>query len=325
MKAIIGLLMAAAMLLAACGDGAVEEPAAETTETAAETTTSEAAETTTSTATPATITTRPETSTTATPVASDDFEALIARVEAIGEPSSSTIEGSQQLIGYWSPLGFEDLTLRFSATRDGETGNTSFSMDGPALGQGVPDNGDGSLTIQDLVTTTEVREIGDTLYINMGSFTMPDGETKWMSVPREEGAGIGEMFSGVPDPARMLEAYRKADTRMGEVGRATVNGMQTTHYAITVDTEALLARISHEERIEIEAGGPVPNGTFPLDLWISDEGYLVRMVMEADGSLMHGPEGSDFERMILTFDVFDIGQPISIEAPPASEVTPIDD
>ncbi len=327
MKTTVGMLIAATMLLAACGDGAVEEPAAETTETkaAADTTiTTEAAETTWSTATPVTAATRPETSPTATPVASDDFEALVARVEAAGEPESSRMEGSQQFLGLWTPLGVENLTLRFSATRDGATGNTSFSMNTPAFGgQGALDSENGSFSTADLLTTIEVREIGDTSYINMGSLTPPDAHGTWISLPREEIAGI-EDLTRVPDPARMLAAYSEADAQVQDVERETVNGVETTHYAITVDFQALFAQMSDEERAELEAKSPVPTGIFPLDLWISDEGYLVRMVMETDGHMLYMPDGGASERMILTVDVFDIGRPITIEAPPASEVTPIE-
>jgi hypothetical protein len=322
-KAIFGLLMAATMLLAACDDGAVEEPTAGTTETTTTTTTT-AASTTTSTATPATTTTRPETSTTATPVPSDDFEALVARVEAAGEPESSRMEGSQEFFGLWTPLGVENLTLRFSATRDGSTGNTSFSMNTPSFGgQGALDGENGSFSTADLLTTIEVRGIGDTSYIDMGSLTPPDAQGTWISLPREQIADIEEL-ARVPDPARMLAAYREADAQVEDVERETVNGVGTTHYAITVDFQAPFAEMSDEERAELDAKGPVPTGVFPLDLWISDEGYLVRMVMETDGYMLYMPDGGGSERMILTIDVFDIGQPIAIEAPPASEVTPSD-
>ena len=46
------------------------------------------------------------------------------------------------------------------------------------------------------------------------------------------------------------------------------------------------------------------------------------MVMEIDASM--APEG-DFDTMSVRYDMFDIGQPVVVEAPPADQVTAIED
>ncbi len=326
MKTTVGMLIAATMLLAACGDGAVEEPAVETTET----TSTEAAETTASTAAPATTTTtQPTPSTTAASAATSDFKALIARVEAVGESTSSRIEGSMQMIGLSTTEGTNgDATIPFSAAYDSETGNSSFSVDTAAAAAITPADDDGLAGMEDLLGTVELREIGDRSYIKFGFFNMMFGaQTEWISMPREEGAEFGDDLTEgfLTDPTELLEAYADADTQVEEIGRETVNSVETTHFVINIDTRSLLAQMSEEERAELEANAPVHTGTFSMEVWLSDEGYLVRMVMDVDGSMVEAVEpGETFERMIFTFDVVDIGRPITIEPPPASEVTPIE-
>ena len=52
----------------------------------------------------------------------------------------------------------------------------------------------------------------------------------------------------------------------------------------------------------------------------------VRMLVEVDGTAVdHASPEEAFERMTFTFDVFDINQPVTIEAPPADQVTAIED
>jgi hypothetical protein len=328
-KAIFGLLMAAAMLLAACGDGAIEEPAAETTETtaAAETTTTTTTETTSTTAAPATTTTtQPTASTTAASAATSDLKALIARVEAVGESTSSRIEGSTRVIGLSTTVGANgDVTIPISAAYDGETGNSSFSVDTAAAVVALAE-GDGLADMEDPLGTVERRKIGDISYIKYSFFNMMFGaQTAWISMPQEVGFG-DELLEGILTyPTEVLEAYQDADTQVEEIGRETVNAVETTHFVIDIDTRSLLAQMSEEERAGLAASVPLHTGTFSMEVWLSDDGYLVRMVVEVDGSKVEEVEpGVTFERMISTFDVFDIGQQITIEPPPASEVTPIE-
>jgi hypothetical protein len=82
-----------------------------------------------------------------------------------------------------------------------------------------------------------------------------------------------------------------------------------------IDGETYAASLSDEERGELESAGPLPTGEFPMDIWISEDGYVVRMVMEIDGSQAEFEDGESFGSMRLTYDVFDINQPVEITAP----------
>jgi hypothetical protein len=330
------ILAAAALLLASCGGATVESAdtsEATTATTAATTTETTSAETTTTTMAPATSTTAAKAATTTTAatgtVGTRAFDVLLQRVDAAGEPTSARVEGSMEIVGLSSAEGdLGNVTVPFSMAYDSVTGNSSFSMDLGAMAAAMPGGDEEMAGFEDLLGAIEVREIGDTSYINFGFFTqMMGAETAWVSMPKEEGSGFGEDMAGFQtDPNSVLEEYRDANAEVEEVGRETVNGVETTHYSITVDTADLLAELSKEERAELEASGPIPNGILPIDMWISDDDHIVRMIMEIDGTMVEETDPTEtFTSMTFTFDVFDIGQPIAIEAPPASEVTPADE
>ncbi|MGZ5299512.1 MAG: hypothetical protein ACXWDU_07520, partial [Actinomycetota bacterium] len=61
----------------------------------------------------------------------------------------------------------------------------------------------------------------------------------------------------------------------------------------------------------------------PIELWVDDDGFLKKAQVALDLSTVD-PElaGRSFS---LTFTFSDVGEPISIEVPPASQVTDITD
>ena len=145
-------------------------------------------------------------------------------------------------------------------------------------------------------------------------------------MPAEEGGDFSQDFETVPsDPAEILKAYEDANVTIENLGTEQVNGVASTHYRLAYDVAALAEELSPEERAELEEAGIFADGVVPIDVWISTDGYLVRMVMEIDGSTVDPPEGEGFESMAIRYDVFDINQPVAIDPPPADQVTPIED
>jgi hypothetical protein len=332
-------IVAAALMLASCG-GAELEAATSTNGAAASTTVAAEVDTTETTATPTTTTSQPLTTTTTAPtttttatsggkagVSSEAYQALTARVQQAGEPTSARMEGTMQIVGSAEGFGADEITLPFSLAFD-DAGNSSFSMDMSGMADAIAEEDD-PMGFGAMFGAMEVRTIGETAYLKFGFFTMMMGaETEWVSMPAEEGAGFeADMQDSLPsDPSDLLEGYESANAEVTDLGRQTVNGVETDHYLITIDAAAFLEELSPSERAELEASGPVPNADLPIELWISDEGHVVRMLMEIDGTAIdHASPEEAFERMTFTFDVFDINQPITIEAPPADQVTAIDD
>lgn len=321
---------AGALLLAACGGDTATETtvaaAAETTTTQQATPETSAAETTTTTAAETTTSSEAAGST-----IDPEIEVLFARVAA-AQPTSARYEGTMAMSGSDPDLGAFDFSIPFGGSYDQSTGNTSFSMDMSAMAElagAETDDELGSAFAAGFLGEMEVRQIGETAYIKFPLFAMMFGaETEWVSMSAEDGEAFQSDFQTMPTPDEMFGAYDGAAGTLEVLETGDVNGAQATHYRLTLDGAAYLAGLSAEERAEVEAEGTIPNGSFPVDLWVTDEGHMVRMMVEIDGTMVDSSAmapGESFDSMTMTFDVFDIDSGVTIEAPPAADVTPVDD
>jgi len=315
----IAVLAAMALVAAACGSGEV-----------AETTTSLLPPVSTTGAPAATTTTAPSTTTTAAPAereasASLQLATIRAAIARSTEITSGRMEGLIEVSGAVEDGATMDISMPFGASFDTVTGNSSFFIDLSAIaaagGEEIPPE------FADMFGEMEVRVVDGVSYIRFPFFALLFGaETPWISAPAEEGADLTSDFTfAQPDnPAEILEQLEDADAEVTEVGRETVNGVDTTHYLVVFDTSTVYAEATAEERAELEESGYFPEGELPIDLWISDDGVVVRYVMDIDGALMPSPDGDEFERMLMTFDLLDVNQPVDIVAPDPSEVTDIE-
>lgn len=318
-RTILAVVAVLALIAAACGGDGGE---AETTTTAAanqQTTTTTAAETT-------TTTTVPEETTTTTASGTGGSAAALAGLRESLTKSSETTSG--RMAGLMTIAGIPDLPggafeIPFSGAFDNESGNFSFLMDMSGLasigGDEIPPE------FADMFGEMEVRTIGDTSYIRFPFFALFLGaQTEWISAPAEEGLDASGGFAGgaTPgNPADFLDAFDDANGTAEEVGRETIRGVDTTHYLVVFDMEELLENATPEERSQIEAQGPLPIDELPMDLWISDDGLVYKYVIELVGSDLDLPADESFESMTMEFEMFDYGEDIVIEPPPADEVT----
>lgn len=131
------------------------------------------------------------------------------------------------------------------------------------------------------------------------------------------------------NPAVILDAIKDALT-VEEIGADTVDGAGVTHYRATVDIVKLLpllAELTNEGPTAAEMQEAkdqlrkVGLEHFPVELWVDEEGFLKQARVALDLSSVD-PElaGTSFS---LTFTFSDVGEPISIDVPPASQVTDI--
>jgi hypothetical protein len=317
MKRIV-LFVMFAVLVSACGSAETAAPAAESPVT----TTAEAITTTT---TPAATTTRASAPATAVQEGgvSSQLAAVRAAMAGTAEIRSARMEGLIEMTGI-ADVASVTISFPFSGAFDSVTGNSSFTMDLSSMaavgGEEIPAD------FADLFGEMEVREIDGTSYIRFPFFGMMFGaQTPWISAPADEGDSLASGFTfGQPDdPTGVLSDFENADAEVTELGREMVNGVDTTHYRVLFDTAKLLDEASPEERERLEDRGFVPAGTLPTDIWISDDGYVVRYVMDVDGTAVAHGDGDEFERMVMRFDLLDINQPVQIVAPDLSEVTDI--
>ncbi len=326
------IIAAFALAVGACGAGTNDDsfdPIADgspVTEAAPVTT---APSTTTTTVSPATTTTTPPTTTTqattttTTASGSPELLAMQSAFERSAEVTTGRMEGLIEVSGLDPSQGFTEMVIPFGGAFDNASGNFSFYMDmtsiAAAAGDELPPE------FADLFGEMEVRQIGDTAYLKFPLFTALFGaETPWISMPAEEGeVASGFMTTSPGNPSDILGSFEDAGATVDVIGTETVNGVNTTHYRAVFDMETLLAQATPEERAQLEAQGPIPADSMPMDVWISDDGFVVRFVMEIDGSAVETTPEESFDRMLLQYDLFDLGSDVVIEPPPPGEVTDI--
>jgi hypothetical protein len=315
-RTILTIVAVLALIATACaGDG-----------TEAETTTTVAADggTTTTAAAQETTTTETTTTTTSGGGSSGALASLQQSMARTGEATKGRMEGTISITGVPDVPG-GDFVMPFSGAFDNEAGNFSFTLDmsfmASQAGEEVPPEMAG------LLGEMEMRTIGDTSYIRFPFFSLFLGtDTEWIATPVEEGMDAAGGFGGATpgNPGDFLEAFEEADGTVEELGRETIRGVDTTHYLVIFDMEDLLANATPEERAAIEGQGPLPIDRLPMDLWVSDDGLIYKYVIEMDGTTLDLPEDEAFESMIMDFEMYDYGEDIVIEAPPADEVTDMD-
>lgn len=324
-------ILALALIASGCAASESVESQVAESKPVATTTTAAPAEpastsTTTTTETPAvetTTTTAVETGTLS------EVDALLASIKTDDEITSARVEGTISITGLDGTEGGPgDIAMAFSTAFDTATGNSSFLMDTSSLVEGMetdPDDPFAEIGAA-MLGEMEFRQVGDRGYMRAGFFSLMLGnETEWISMPAEDSGDFETGFEAAPtDPHEVLGTYEGAAAEVEDLGEESVNGTTATHYRISIDATAFMEELSAEERAEAEASGVLAIGILPIDLWITDAGYLVRMILEIDGSEVESADG-EFESMKMSFDMYDINRPVSIEAPPASQVTAIED
>ncbi|MFD8237240.1 hypothetical protein ACFV20_35860 [Streptomyces sp. NPDC059696] len=192
-----------------------------------------------------------------------------------------------------------------------------------ADGRGVVDldDGDSVMTLTVQGQRIEQRVIDQVLYQKLPKGQAPGGKP-WIKidlgkVAARQGAGDRSMS----DPAQSA-AYARAITDKGvtEKGKATVNGVRTTHYRVFVD----VADLPNGETLRKQVGP-----TLPMDVWLDDEGRMRRQQIDMT---VKAPEtarrpssdaspapGKVTVRTVMDFT--DFGAGMEADEPPAGQVT----
>jgi hypothetical protein len=159
-------------------------------------------------------------------------------------------------------------------------------------------------------------------------------KTPWIkldpsALPQQPG-GVGAATAAL-DPAAILTALEGAIS-VDEVGTDTVDGTDATHYRANVDLLKLLpsfAELAPDAPTDAEMQEAKDKltelglDTLPIDLWVDGDGYLKQVRFALDLSTI-APDraGASFS---ITLTLSDIGEDISIDVPPASQVTDLTD
>lgn len=313
----LGAVLCVMSLIAACGgDGATSTTGSVTPTTASEVTTTP----TTKTAVTST-TLAPVDTTTGGVSATGDLASLHTAMAATAEAIPSRVEGVITIEGLPVETGEDSAELTFTILTDAASGDTSAVMDMGAMAEMMSGTEGMPAEMAALMGSLEVRQIDDIVYLKFPFLTaMMGATTEWVSMPAEEGAGVtGDMAPAAPsDATSFLESFGEAEGDVENLGVVDVRGISTTHYQLTIDQE-WIEQLDPDQADELESQGFVPGASFPLELFVGDDGLVHRMAFSADTSNFDGAE--EFESMAWTFDFFDFGQSVTIEAPPADQVS----
>jgi len=121
------------------------------------------------------------------------------------------------------------------------------------------------------------------------------------------------------DPTRTLSTLYGVDDDVEVLDRARIRGVDTTHYRAAISFDGALGNWQGSEQdrtvfeltsAEIEEAFGVHS--YPVDLWVSDDGLPMRISYRIESSDPTGPT--------VTFvqDFFDFGTPIDVEVPEPS-------
>jgi hypothetical protein len=130
-----------------------------------------------------------------------------------------------------------------------------------------------------------------------------------------------EQFTSA-DPKQFLEMLRELAGTIEVVGTETVRGAETTHYRATVDAESVAKSASEETGQDLggltdQLVGQSGISEVPIDVWIDGDGVVRKILLDVEATQ---PGDSAPSRAMLSFELWDIGAPVAIDLPPASEV-----
>ncbi|CAL9339644.1 hypothetical protein SUDANB58_00239 [Streptomyces sp. enrichment culture] len=192
-----------------------------------------------------------------------------------------------------------------------------------ADGRGVIDltEGDSVLTVTAGGERMEQRVVDQVLYQKLPDQQAGQGKP-WMKVDLRKAAGQqGTTGQPIGDPAQSA-AFAKAitDQDVTRTGTATVDGVDTTRYRVTVDVAELPGGAALRRQV---------GDTLPMQIWLDEQGRIRRqqidLTIKAPASAPAGrSEGSASPRqmkMSTLMEFSDFGTEVDVEAPPAGQVT----
>jgi hypothetical protein len=208
-------------------------------------------------------------------------------------------------------------------------------------GQGSVDftTGNGALSFSSSATGSFAdRFISPNLYIQLPAADkgqLPSGKP-WISInlntvtEAKLGASLAQLSSTSQQSTQLLSYLQSvSSTGITTVGPATIKGVATTEYKATVDLTKVADQKSPAEQASIKSLEAKLDATMlPVQVWLDAQGR-VRQVSEqvqvstttqsSGGTTVPAASGS----VSTTVDYYDFGTPVTVQAPPSSQVDDI--
>jgi hypothetical protein len=237
--------------------------------------------------------------------------ALLAACTSSGDGGTSPSSGAS--------LTSAQLSSRITSGAAGLTSahlKVSLNVAGIALsGPGVEKLADSAVAAMDISLTSStagdvrVISIGDQTYAKLPTSLNQTGKPYLAITPHSTNSTVNLLAPYVGaaraavSPGELGELVAAAPT-VEVKGSESVAGVDTTHYALKPD----LARLDPQTSADLA----IPGHSLPLDLWVSSDDKVIRALLGLDVQDQEVP-------IDITFT--DFNQPVTITAPPASQVS----
>lgn len=139
---------------------------------------------------------------------------------------------------------------------------------------------------------------------------MPAMGEKWQKIDLNDPSNpFGSMMSGQMDPKAMFESFGDSLGDVTYEGETDIDGDAVKEYSVTVDTAAIL---ESQGLGDLPQSGDTPK-QMTYSMFFTDDGLFRRMAIDMGETMGQ-----------MTMDLTDWGSDVTIEAPPAGEVTEFD-
>ncbi|WP_026455451.1 hypothetical protein [Saccharomonospora iraqiensis] len=227
--------------------------------------------------------------------------------------------------------GFMNLSELVSSSSDkaSEASSSRFSMETTGMGQTMRAEGEAryagtdtamSMTMDVQGRSIEMRLVDRTMYMKMpqvqGAEPGTGTDKPWVEMsldgdnPMAEAMGGGAGMAEQSDPTKVLEQLEQYGGEIVDTRETTLDGEQVTRYTVELDMTKAAAMMGGEQlRAEPQ---PSQDTTIPMELYLDSQNLPRRIEMNLD---VMGRSAS----MVMNYS--DWGTPVTIEAPPADQVT----
>lgn len=215
-----------------------------------------------------------------------------------------------------------------------EDTSVHMTLSGNMAGLEVSGEGDMRFAADDLAMSMEVSTpqgdmtmvlVDRAIYIKMPAGQELEAGKPWLKIDSEGSDPISKLMKTLfdqmaknADPRAALEQFSEAGEITATEENVEVNGVNTTHYTITVNA-AKLVEAQTDETLKQAMEQMVESGAmkdFPVELWVDEEGLPARfkLAMPTQDPTTGAPATAD-----MTVDYTDWGKEVTVEAPPADE------
>jgi hypothetical protein len=200
----------------------------------------------------------------------------------------------------------------------------------------------------------EIRQVDDRIYLRIPAALaeqsdLPDAleGAEWIAIDLDDALAASQLSESSlaalrdqADPKEFLKFLTAVSDDVHEAGTERIRGEITTHYVGTLDLTKAFDGLAQSVRDDLESQlGDVDDAfaslgqqfgldALPFDVWVDGDGLLRKLEIRMDMSEMLRDSGADSSgfggELSMTFELYDYGSDVNVQAPPPADVTVID-